>query len=53
MFLKSIPSVARGNLPRVWEAVEGGLCEPLRPNVSHAHPTRVGGEFDEVKRAAG
>ncbi|EFJ49642.1 hypothetical protein VOLCADRAFT_117087 [Volvox carteri f. nagariensis] len=46
-FLRSLPLVARGNLPRVWERVPGGLCEPLRPFVSHAHPTRVGGEFDE------
>ncbi|KAG2449931.1 hypothetical protein HYH02_000035 [Chlamydomonas schloesseri] len=47
VFLEGLPVVARGNLPRVWERVEGGLCEPLRPNVSHSHPTRVGGEFDE------
>ncbi|KXZ51084.1 hypothetical protein GPECTOR_14g68 [Gonium pectorale] len=47
VFLKGLPVVARVNLPRVWERVEGGLCEPLRPNVSHAHPTRVGGEYDE------
>ncbi|GLC49046.1 hypothetical protein PLESTB_000176600 [Pleodorina starrii] len=46
-FLRCLPVVARGNLPRVWERVPGGLCEPLRPNVSHAFPTRVGGEFDE------
>ena len=42
--------VSRANLPRVWERVEGGLCEPLRPNVSHSHPTRVGGDIDEVSR---
>ncbi|KAG2495185.1 hypothetical protein HYH03_006791 [Edaphochlamys debaryana] len=47
VFLRSLPQVARGNLPRVWERVEGGLCEPLRPNVSHDHPTRVGGTYDD------
>jgi hypothetical protein len=56
-FLKSLPAVAQCNLPRVWERVEGGLCEPLRPNVSHDHPTRVGGDYDEAgpgrRRGAG
>ena len=38
-------------LRRCPHQVEGTeLCEPIRPNISHNHPTRVGGEFDEVRR---
>eukprot|EP00882_Tetradesmus_deserticola_P031762 GHRQ01035930.1.p2 GENE.GHRQ01035930.1~~GHRQ01035930.1.p2 ORF type:complete len:196 (-),score=60.32 GHRQ01035930.1:100-687(-) len=36
------------NLPRVWLSVDeaSGLAEPLRPSISHGHPSRVGGEYD-------
>ncbi|MEW5300709.1 MAG: hypothetical protein WDW36_003619 [Sanguina aurantia] len=47
-FLKVLPVINKGNLPRVWEKVEGGLCEPIRPSVSHDHPIRIGGDFDPI-----
>lgn len=51
VFLKSIPPLARGNLPRVWDASggpsDGGLVEPVRPEVSSEHPTLIGGVMDE------
>ncbi|MEW5313821.1 MAG: hypothetical protein WDW38_005358 [Sanguina aurantia] len=47
-FLKMLPVINKGNLPRVWEKVEGGLCEPIRPSVSHDHPIRIGGDFDPI-----
>lgn len=34
------------SLPRVWQAVEGGLAEPLRPLISHGHPARIGGDYE-------
>lgn len=47
--LDSYPIIAHRNLPRVWVAVEGhpGQAEPTRPTLSHQHPTRIGGDFDE------
>jgi hypothetical protein len=31
-------------LPRVWDAVEGGLAEPTRATISHGHQHTVGGD---------
>ena len=31
-------------LPRVWDHVEGGLCEPVRATISHGHAHTVGGD---------
>lgn len=35
----------RSPLPRVWDAVEGGLAEPTRTTISHAHQHTVGGDI--------
>lgn len=35
----------RAPLPRVWDAVEGGLAEPTRATISHAHQHTVGGDI--------
>ncbi|KAF8056124.1 zntD [Scenedesmus sp. PABB004] len=38
------------SLPRVWAAVHDeagpGLAEPVRPPISHGHPSMVGGAYD-------
>lgn len=34
----------RAPLPRVWDAVEGGLAEPTRATISHGHQHTVGGD---------
>eukprot|EP00798_Chlamydomonas_sp_ICE-L_P014046 gene14046-19983_t len=47
-FLQLHLHVAKANLPRIWEVVEGHavLCEPIPANLSADHPNRVGGDFD-------
>lgn len=46
-FLYNLIPLLNTNLPRVWVAVEGGLCEPVRSNISHGHPSRIGGDYDD------
>lgn len=43
-FLKRIEPIMRAPLPRVWDAVEGGLAEPTRATISHGHQHTVGGD---------
>eukprot|EP00879_Flechtneria_rotunda_P000161 GHRR01000231.1.p1 GENE.GHRR01000231.1~~GHRR01000231.1.p1 ORF type:complete len:691 (+),score=298.64 GHRR01000231.1:288-2360(+) len=45
-FLHSLPALLDSNLPRVWAPVAGSLAEPVRPAISHGHPSRVGGDYD-------
>ena len=54
-YLESCPIIFHRNLPRVWVAVEGhpGRSEPTRPTLSHQHPTRIGGDFDEAMLQVG
>ena len=54
-YLESCPIIFHRNLPRVWVAVEGhpGWSEPTRPTLSHQHPTRIGGDFDEAMLQVG
>jgi hypothetical protein len=47
----------RAPLPRVWDAVEGGLAEPTRATISHGHQHTVGGDvsiagLEEARRLA-
>jgi hypothetical protein len=56
-FLKRIEPVMRAPLPRVWDAVEGGLAEPTRATISHGHQHTVGGDvsiagLEEARRYA-
>jgi hypothetical protein len=39
-FLRSLLPLMECHLPRVWTRVEGGLAEPVRPAISHGHPSR-------------
>jgi hypothetical protein len=34
-FLQRLEPILRAPLPRVWDAVEGGLAEPTRATISH------------------
>eukprot|EP00878_Enallax_costatus_P007247 GHUV01007593.1.p1 GENE.GHUV01007593.1~~GHUV01007593.1.p1 ORF type:complete len:742 (+),score=153.34 GHUV01007593.1:233-2458(+) len=43
-FLQRLEPILRAPLPRVWDAVEGGLAEPTRATISHAHQHTVGGD---------
>lgn len=43
-FVKRIEPILRAPLPRVWDAVEGGLAEPTRATISHGHQHTVGGD---------
>lgn len=43
-FLLKLEPILRTPLPRVWDAVEGGLAEPTRATVSHQHAHTVGGD---------
>lgn len=43
-FLLKLEPILRTPLPRVWDAVEGGLAEPTRATVSHHHAHTVGGD---------
>lgn len=43
-FLKRLELILRAPLPRVWDAVEGGLAEPTRATISHGHQHTVGGD---------
>jgi hypothetical protein len=47
-FMRGLLPLLESNLPRVWTAVPetAGLAEPVRPSISHGHPSRVGGDFD-------
>ncbi|WIA23090.1 hypothetical protein OEZ85_001433 [Tetradesmus obliquus] len=47
-FVRGLLPLLDSNLPRVWLSVDeaSGLAEPLRPSISHGHPSRVGGDFD-------
>uniref|UniRef100_A0A383V656 Uncharacterized protein n=1 Tax=Tetradesmus obliquus TaxID=3088 RepID=A0A383V656_TETOB len=36
-FLLKLEPILRAPLPRVWDAVEGGLAEPTRATISHRH----------------
>ncbi|GBF91985.1 hypothetical protein Rsub_04709 [Raphidocelis subcapitata] len=54
-FLHVLEPILRAPLPRVWSHVEGGLAEPIRAPVSHAHGHTVGGDalFDGLDEARG
>ncbi|KAF8066227.1 hypothetical protein HT031_002549 [Scenedesmus sp. PABB004] len=43
-FLERLQPMLRAPLPRVWDAVEGGLAEPTRATISHRHAHTVGGD---------
>ncbi|WIA19992.1 hypothetical protein OEZ85_005865 [Tetradesmus obliquus] len=43
-FLLKLEPILRAPLPRVWDAVEGGLAEPTRATISHRHAHTVGGD---------
>eukprot|EP00775_Hariotina_reticulata_P013570 gene13570-13696_t len=46
-FLSRLEPIMRAPLPRVWDAVEGGLAEPTRATISHQHAHTA--EQDAIK----
>ncbi|KAI8465010.1 MAG: hypothetical protein J3K34DRAFT_525703 [Monoraphidium minutum] len=48
-YVTSLLPILNSSLPRVWRHVPGtDLCEPVRTEISHHHPSRVGGSYDDV-----
>ena len=49
-FLGTFPVIAQSNLPRAWASdpnLPPGQSFPMNAGLSHKHPTRIGGDFDE------
>ncbi|KAF6257687.1 hypothetical protein COO60DRAFT_1201079 [Scenedesmus sp. NREL 46B-D3] len=47
-FLLTLEPILRAPLPRVWDAVDGGLAEPTRATISHRHAHSVGGDASQA-----